>query len=124
MIFLVEVRMTASAKRSLEKYVEHSKDTFNDIIYAESDIEMDIGHGIGVNGRIDMVKLIEIDGKPQTVIVDFKTANKRVLEQLSKEQLKIYALGYKHLTGELADYMEIYHLDSENYARSSVTVIF
>lgn len=114
-------RMTASAKRSIEKYVEHSKNTFSDIVYAESDIEMDLGDGIGVNGRIDMVKLIEIDGKPQTVIVDFKTANKRVLEQLSKEQLKIYALGYKHLTGELADCMEIYHLDSENYARLPVT---
>ena len=62
-----------------------------------------------------------MDGKKKTVIVDFKTANKRVLEAINTEQLKIYSLGYQKLTGETADYMEIYHLDSENTAREPVT---
>ena len=57
-------------------------------------IEIDLGDNVTVNGRIDMVKQVNTDGQKETVIVDFKTANKRVLEEIKTEQLKIYALGY------------------------------
>lgn len=113
--------MLESAKRAIKKYVDKNKGHFNDIKYAESEIEMDMGNGVTVNGRIDMVKEVTIDGQKKTVIVDFKTANKRVLDAIKKEQLKIYALGYERLTGKQADYLEIYHLDSENTAREPVT---
>lgn len=113
--------MLESAKRGIMKYVERNRDTFGNIRCVESPIEIDLGDGITVNGRIDMVKDIEIDGAMKTVIVDFKTANKRVVDSINTEQLKIYALGYQHLTGKVADYMEIYHLDSENIARQIVT---
>ena len=113
--------MMESAKRSITKYVERNSGTFGDILLAESPIEIDMGDGVTVNGRIDMVKEIEIDGQKRTVIVDFKTANKRVLDAINTEQLKIYTLGYQRLTGEMADFMEIYHLDSENTARTPVT---
>lgn len=43
------------------------------------------------------------------------------MEEINTQQLKIYALGYKELTGQTADYMEIYHLDSQNSARNNVT---
>ncbi len=112
--------MLESAKRAVSKYVKRNADTFSDILMAESEIEIDMGDNVTVNGRIDMVKEITVDGQKKTVIVDFKTANKRVLEEIRSEQLKIYALGYQKLTGKTADYMEIYHLDSENTARESV----
>lgn len=114
-------QMLESAKRGIAKYVERNRDTFDDILLAESPIEIDMGDGVTVNGRIDMVKEIEIDGQKRTVIVDFKTANRRVLDAINTEQLKIYTLGYQRLTGEMADFMEIYHLDSENTARTPVT---
>lgn len=114
-------RMTDSAKRAIQKYIDRNQATFGDIRFAESAIEIDMGDGITVNGRIDMVKDVMIDGEKKTVIVDFKTANKRVLEAIDTEQLKIYSLGYQKLTGQTADYMEIYHLDSENTAREPVT---
>lgn len=88
---------------------------------AETDIEIDMGDGIKVNGRIDFVKRKNVDGVDKTYIVDFKTANKEVQEAINKEQLKIYALGYQELTGTKADYMEIYQLDSGNSARESIT---
>ncbi len=113
-------RMLVSAKRAIGKYVKNA-DAFGNIRYAELPIEIDMGDGVTVNGRIDMVKGIVVDGQQKTVIVDFKTANKRVAEAINTEQLKIYALGYQRLTGETADYMEIYHLDSENSAREPVT---
>lgn len=114
-------RMTTSAKRAINKYVVTNEETLGDIRLAESPIEIDLGDGITVNGRIDMVKSEEVDGEKKTVIVDFKTANKRVDEAIKKEQLKIYSLGFTHLTGETADYMEIYHLDSEHTAKEKIT---
>lgn len=114
-------RLLESAKRAIDKYVKSNVNTFGDIRLAESPIEIDMGDGVTVNGRIDMVKEITVDGQKKTVIVDFKTANKRVLEVINTEQLKIYTLGYQRLTGKMADYMEIYHLDSENTARVAVT---
>ena len=113
--------MLESAKRAVSKYVNRNADTFGDILMAESEIEIDLGDNVTVNGRIDMVKQINTNGRKKTVIVDFKTANKRVLEEIKTEQLKIYALGYQKLTGKTADFMEIYHLDSENTARKPIT---
>lgn len=109
-----------SAKRGIAKYVKHNEGSFGGIRMAESPIEIDMGDGITVNGRIDMVKEVEINGEKKTVIVDFKTANKRVVDAINTEQLKIYALGYQRLTGKMADYMEIYHLDSQNIAREPI----
>lgn len=114
-------RMTESAKRAISKYIERNKDRFGELRLAESNIEIDMGDGVTINGRIDMVKEAVIDGEKKTFIVDFKTANKRVLEAINTQQLKIYSLGYQHLTGETADFMEIYHLDSENTAKEQVT---
>lgn len=113
--------MLESAKRAISKYVKRNADSFGDIHMAETPIEIDMGDSVTVNGRIDMVKEVTIDGQKRTVIIDFKTANKRVLEAINTEQLKIYTLGYQRLTGKLADFMEIYHLDSENTAREPVS---
>lgn len=112
--------MRESAKRAIAKYVQRNAETMGNIRFAESEIEIDMGDGVTVNGRIDMVKEVVIDGEKRTVIVDFKSANKRVLDAIKTEQLKIYTLGYQRLTGRLADFMEIYHLDSENTAREPV----
>lgn len=81
----------------------------------------DMGDGIRVNGRIDLVKQVAQDGLEKTAIIDFKTANKQVKEEINTQQLKIYALGYRELTGKTADYMEIYHLDSQNSASDTIT---
>ena len=113
--------MYKSVTKALNHYVDQNRQEFDNIQMAETDIEIDMGDGIKVNGRIDLVKRKNIDGVDKTYIVDFKTANKEVQESINKEQLKIYALGYEELTGTKADYMEVYHLDSENNVRESIT---
>lgn len=117
----LEKNMYDSISRAIGNYVEHNQEDFRNIHMAETEIEIDMGDGIKVNGRIDLVKKINEDGKEQTSIVDFKTANKEVLESINKQQLKIYALGYQELTGSKADYMEVYQLDSEHSAREDIT---
>lgn len=91
------------------------------VYMAETDIEIDMSDGIKVNGRIDLIKKIISGDKKQIAIVDFKTANKEAVESINKEQLKIYALGYQELTGEMADYMKVYQFDFEKNVKESIT---
>ncbi len=117
----LEAKMKEGAKESIEKYVKKNEADFDNILMAEADIELDMGDGIKVNGRIDLVKRREISGEEKTYIVDFKTASRDVTECINAEQLKIYALGYQKLTGENADYLEIYNLDNAESERQRVT---
>lgn len=117
----LEENMYKSVTRAINNYVEHNRDEMKNVHMTEADIEIDMGDGIKVNGRIDLVKKISSGDNEQIAIVDFKTANKEVVESINKEQLKIYALGYQELTGETADYMEVYQLDSEQSIKESVT---
>ena len=117
----LQENMLEGARKSIAGYVEQNKKDFNNITMAEADIELDMGNGIKVNGRIDLVKKREISGEEKTYIVDFKTKSRDVTECINAEQLKIYALGYQKLTGETADYMEIYNLDNSESERQRVT---
>lgn len=113
--------MLEGAKISIGKYVTRNQNDFDKITMAEADIEIDMGDGVKVNGRIDLVKRHEISGEDKTYIVDFKTANRDAVECIRAEQLKIYALGYQKLTGENADYLEIYNLDKAESNKERVT---
>ena len=117
----LEENMLEGAKKSIAEYVAKNQNDFVNITMAEADIELNMGDGIKVNGRIDLVKRREISGEEKTYIVDFKTASREVTECINAEQLKIYALGYQKLTGETADYLEIYNLDNSESERQRVT---
>lgn len=117
----IEQNMLASAKRSVDSYFQKNESDFKNIQMAEADIELDMGDGIKVNGRIDLVKRREISGEEKITIVDFKTADRDVTECINAEQLRIYALGYQELTGKGADYLEILNLDNAESERVRVT---
>ncbi|SDB53891.1 ATP-dependent DNA helicase [Butyrivibrio sp. INlla16] len=117
----LEESMRQGADKSAINYYEKNMDEFKNITMAEADIELDMGEGIKVNGRIDLVKRKDISGNTKTYIVDFKTADRDVTECINTEQLKIYALGYERLTGERADFLEIYNLDNSEQERQRVT---
>ena len=117
----LEENMYKSVSRAINNYVDYNRDEMKNVYMTEADIEIDMGDGIKVNGRIDLVKKITSGDNEQIAIVDFKTANKEVVESINKEQLKIYALGYQELTGKMADYMEAYQLDSEKNLKEAVT---
>lgn len=117
----LEEKMRYGAEKTALQYFNKNQDEFNSITMAEADIELDMGEGIKVNGRIDLVKRREISGETKTYIVDFKTADRDVTECINAEQLKIYALGYEKLTGERADFLEIYNLDNSEHERQRVT---
>jgi DNA helicase-2/ATP-dependent DNA helicase PcrA len=117
---LINNSLKEKAQKSIHQYFDDNHKDFNKIIFSEKDIEIDLGNGIRVNGRIDLVKRMELDGE-RTFIVDFKTADREAYIDVSDEQLKIYALGYKKLSGENADYIEFYNLDKNEQDRKKLS---
>ena len=85
----IEANMFKSVTRTINNYVEHNKDEMKNVYMAESDIEINMGDGIKVNGRIDLVQRISDENGEHIAIVDFKSANKKVIESINNEQLKM-----------------------------------
>jgi DNA helicase-2/ATP-dependent DNA helicase PcrA len=101
------------ASKMLDDYFELNQEDFGKIAFAEKDIQINLGDGVMVNGRMDLIKKENIDGTVETTIVDFKSSQDAQSRDLTMEQLSLYALGYQDLTGEKADFLQIYNLDEE-----------
>ena len=88
--------------------------------FVEKDIQLNLGDGIFVSGRIDLIKKKDFKGNMETTIIEFKSSNEAQDKKITEEQLHLYALGHKELTGEKADYIRIYILqDKENNKESN-----
>lgn len=101
-------RMEHESNKILRMYIESHKD-LDDVEYVEMDVEIKFSDEILVLGRIDLVRKIDTG---EIIIIDFKTSEDAQEEEISQDQLHLYALGYKYLTGKLADFIEIYNLDT------------
>lgn len=97
-----------SAERVLRAYIDKHRDDLRNVEFSEKQIEISLGDGINVNGRIDLVRRLDTN---ETTIVDLKSNDKTQSEQVTDIQLHIYALGYQDLTGRRPDYVETYNLD-------------
>lgn len=71
---------------------------------------MHVAPGITVDGRIDLVKRLATD---EVSIVDFKSTGRAQAEDVTRDQLHVYALGYAELTGDGADLVEVLNLDED-----------
>lgn len=100
--------MGDKARDAVHAYYDKYASEFKNIEYAEKDIELDLGDGIIVNGRMDLIKRRDLDGSDKTYIVDFKSEYKEDKHSVGVKQLLLYALGYKELTGQTADFLQIY----------------
>jgi DNA helicase-2/ATP-dependent DNA helicase PcrA len=119
---VLEKEMKKKAGESLEVYFNNNAADFNYIEFAEKDIQLDLGDGILVNGRMDLIKKKQLDGTYQTTIIDFKSTSDAQQYQASHDQLALYALGYQELTGEKADFLEIYNLDDNTPNREELKI--
>jgi DNA helicase-2/ATP-dependent DNA helicase PcrA len=110
-------KLEAAAEKVLHDYIHDNKDEFDNIEFSEKQIDISLGDGISVTGRIDLVR--RLDTK-ETSIVDLKSSDRAQPEEVTETQLHIYALGYEELTGRRADYVEIYELDERKRKPRSV----
>jgi DNA helicase-2/ATP-dependent DNA helicase PcrA len=106
-----------AAEKVVANYISDNKKLFDKIEFAEKLIDIDLGDGVSIVGRIDLVRRIDTD---ETTIVDLKSNDRVQPEQVTETQLHIYALGYEELTGRRADYVEIYELDDRKPNRRTV----
>ncbi len=103
------------------KYVEQNRDLFKDIEYVEKSIEIDLDDRVLVNGRMDLIVKRTTTGTQETTIIDFKSKEDVQSQSISMEQLSLYGLGYKELTGTNADFVQIYDLDANKGLRHSLS---
>ena len=109
--------------KTVKKYVSENEKYFKDIEFSEAPIELDLGDGIKVNGRIDLVIKRDNGKQPSISIVDFKTQKRAPQENISEHQLKIYALGYERLMGHNVDNIEIHNLEKSKKNEKNIAVL-
>ena len=96
---------------------EDNKADFDKIEFSEKQIDISLGDGVSVVGRIDLVRRKDTN---ETTIVDLKSNDRAQPEDVTEHQLHIYALGYEELTGKRADFVEIYELEERKRKPRSV----
>lgn len=109
--------LEAAAERILRDYLHDNRALFDKIEFSEKRIEISLGDGVSVVGRIDLVRRIDTG---ETTIVDLKSTDRAQPEDVTEAQLHVYALGYQELTGRRPDYVEIYELDERKRKPRSV----
>ncbi len=103
----VRENLEAAAHRDIAHYIRDNADNFEYIEFSEQNVEIDLGDGITVKGRIDLVRRTDTN---EVTIVDLKSNERSQQEEVTEKQLHTYALGYRELTGRDADMVETYEL--------------
>jgi DNA helicase-2/ATP-dependent DNA helicase PcrA len=106
-----------AAEKVIQNYLADNRKDFDKIEFSEKSIEINLGDGVTVKGRIDLVRRLDTD---KTYIVDLKSNDRVQAEEVTETQLHIYALGYQELTGRRADYVETYALEERKRTPRSV----
>jgi len=114
-------RMEAAAEQIIRNYIDDNKKDFDKIEFSEKQIDIPLGDGVSIVGRIDLVRRKDTN---ETTIVDLKSNDRAQTEDVTEHQLHIYALGYEELTGKRADFVEIYELDERKRKPRSVDTDF
>ncbi|MFC1946139.1 ATP-dependent helicase [Chloroflexota bacterium] len=117
----IEADMAKRADDAVNIYYDNNSPEFNQIEFAEKVIQLDLGDGILVNGKMDLIKKKNLDGTFEKTIVDFKSTEDAQAYNATIDQLQLYALGYRDLTGEDADFLQIYNLDTNEGYKNELT---
>lgn len=104
----LQEQMQEKSRLILGKYLKENAHIMDKIQYAEKTIELKLAEGIVVHGRIDLIRRTDTN---QVIIIDFKSNDRSQEEEVTRQQLHIYAMGYQQLTGNRADLVEVYNLD-------------
>jgi ATP-dependent DNA helicase UvrD/PcrA len=101
-------QLRTAAVAAVRRYLQEYGPTLCQTIHSEQQVEIQVAPGITVNGRIDLIKRLDTN---EVAIVDFKSSERVQAEDVTRAQLHTYAIGYRQLTGENADLVEVLNLD-------------
>lgn len=110
-------KLENAAVKAIKGYIAKNREEFNNLEFSEKGIEIALGDGVSVAGRIDLIRRIDTG---EVTIVDLKSNEQAQSERVTEAQLHTYALGYQELTGNNADYVETYELDEQKQITRSV----
>lgn len=99
-----------SAIAAIQRYFATHGADIPRTVHSEKQIRVHVAPGITVDGRIDLIRRLDTD---ELSIVDFKSTDRAQPEEVTRDQLHVYAVGYEELTGENADLIEVLNLDEE-----------
>ena len=102
-------RMEGLAAQVLTNYLRDNAEILHQVQFAERNIAVHLDGGITIKGRVD---LIRSDADGRVTIVDLKSNHRSQAEEVTRDQLSTYALGYRELTGQDADFIETYELEA------------
>jgi DNA helicase-2/ATP-dependent DNA helicase PcrA len=106
-----------AAHLALSQYLITSRKHLDKLEHVEKTIELKLGDGIVVNGRIDLIRRTDTG---QLAVVDFKSTDRAQTEEVTRRQLQVYALGYEQLTGQSPHLIEVHNLDDGKVHRELV----
>jgi DNA helicase-2/ATP-dependent DNA helicase PcrA len=106
-----------SAMNSVRRYLRDNAAILDKIIHSEQVVEIHLAEGVVVNGRIDLIRRTDTN---EIIVVDFKSTKRAQDEDVTRQQLHIYAMGYRELAGRMADLIEIHNLDRGGTTREEV----
>ncbi|AWS41690.1 ATP-dependent DNA helicase [Streptosporangium sp. 'caverna'] len=95
---------------AVQRYLREHETDLAQTVHSEKQVQVHVAPGITVDGRIDLVRRLDTN---ELAIVDFKSTARAQDEDVTRDQLHVYAVGYEELTGERADLIEVLNLDEE-----------
>lgn len=110
----LERKLSASAVKRLRAYIEARGADFDDIEHAERPIEIELGNGVLLTGRIDLIRRKSTD---EVVVIDFKSNDRTQQEEVTALQLRLYALGYRQATGQAPTHVVVDNLDDLDHPK-------
>ena len=109
--------LSVAAQKAIGGYLMANRGDLDKLEYVEKRVELKLGDGIVVNGRVDLIRRTDSD---EWTIVDFKSSERVQEEEISARQLQVYALGFEQLTGTRAKVIEVHNLDDGGVNRQLV----
>lgn len=103
-------QLTVSAIKALERYFDTHGHEIQNTEFSEKQIQVHVAPGVTVDGRIDLIRRLDTG---EVAIVDFKSTERAQPEDVTRDQLHVYAVGYQELTGKSADLIEVLNLDEK-----------
>lgn len=94
--------------KTIERYFDAHGAEIANTEFSEQPIQVYVAPGITVDGRIDLVRRLDTG---EVAIVDFKSTERAQAEDITRDQLHVYAVGYTELTGKSPDLIEVLNLD-------------
>jgi DNA helicase II / ATP-dependent DNA helicase PcrA len=99
-----------AAVKAVRRYLDENRSRLPQTLYSEQQVQVHVAPGITVDGRIDLIRRLDTN---ETSIVDFKSSDRVQAEEITRDQLHVYAVGYQELTGEKVDLVEVLNLDEK-----------